>query len=82
MIKQCILRNSLFVFISVIYFYVSFCDGTVLSKGKIMMCIRDKNSDPFNVVDGKACNKKLVITKSISADQVRLIFTPPKHIPF
>ncbi|XP_028409635.1 hapless 2-like [Dendronephthya gigantea] len=33
------------------------------------MCVRDKNRDPFNVVDGKSCDKKLVITKSVTAGE-------------
>ena len=36
------------------------------------MCVRDKDRDPFNVVDGKGCEKKLVLTKSVSAEEVRL----------
>ena len=36
------------------------------------MCVRDKDRDPFNVVEGKGCEKKLVLTKSVSAEEVRL----------
>lgn len=49
-----------------------YCAGTILSKSKITMCVRDKDRDPFNVVDGKGCEKKLVLTKSVSAEEVRL----------
>jgi hypothetical protein len=73
MFKQCSVRGCLVVLIFVvfgIYRELFFCDGTILSKGKITMCVKDKNRDPYNVVEGKGCDKKLVITKSVSAEQV------------
>lgn len=67
------LRQYIFILLVIFPVYHQFngCNGTVLSKGKIMMCVKDKNLDPFNVVEGKGCNKKLVVTKSVSAEQVR-----------
>lgn len=44
--------------------------GFVLSKSKITMCVKDSNMDPYNVVEGKKCEKKLVITKAVSAGEV------------
>lgn len=61
--------NFLIVFIFIISFH-SYCECTILTKGKITMCVKDKNQDPFNVVDGKGCEKKLVLTKAVSAGQV------------
>ena len=73
MSKQCSVNKCLVVLLFVIfgiYRELTCCNGTILSKGKITMCVKDKNSDPFNVVEGKGCEKKLVITKSVSAEQV------------
>ena len=57
----------MFVFVVVCH---EFADGTVLSKSKITMCVKDKNTDPFNVVEGKSCDKKLVLTKAVTSGQV------------
>ena len=50
--------------------YFRYSDGFVLSKSKITMCVKDSNMDPYNVVEGKKCEKKLVITKAVSAGEV------------
>ncbi len=74
MFKQCTVKKCLVVLFFVvfgIYREFSCCNGTILSKGKITMCVKDKNNDPYNVVEGKGCDKKLVVTKSVSAEQVK-----------
>lgn len=50
--------------------YFSGCGGLLLSKSKITMCMKDSQTDPMNVVAGKKCEKKLVITKAVTAGQV------------
>ena len=76
MFKQCTVKKCLVVLFFVvfgIYREFSCCNGTILSKGKITMCVKDKNNDPYNVVEGKGCDKKLVVTKSVSAEQVKTL---------
>lgn len=73
MYRHCSSMKCLFLLIfSIFGIYREFpcCNGTILSKSKITMCVKDKDRDPFNVVDGKSCDKKLVITKSVTAEQV------------
>lgn len=74
MFEECGSLRCQLVFILVIFcVFLEFfyCTGTILSKSKITMCVRDKDRDPFNVVEGKGCEKKLVLTKSVSAEEVR-----------
>ena len=75
MFEKCGSLRCQIVFILVMFGVVVeffYCTGTILSKSKITMCVRDKDRDPFNVVEGKGCEKKLVLTKSVSAEEVRL----------
>lgn len=50
--------------------YFPGCSGLILSKSKITMCVKDSKTDPMNVVAGKKCEKKLVITKAVTTGQV------------
>ena len=45
--------------------------GDLIAKSSVTMCENSANSeDPFNVVDNKACEKKLIVTMSVQSRQV------------
>lgn len=44
----------------------------VLAKSSLQICENTGDSeDPYNVVDQKACQKKLIVTMSVRSGQVR-----------
>lgn len=52
----------------------SFSD--VLAKSSLQICENTGDSeDPYNVVDQKACEKKLIVTLSVRSGQVSLVIS-------
>ena len=68
----CSSTKVLFAFAGLMLFGHFFdCDGTIIAKSKITMCVQDDIKDPFNVVEGKKCQKKLVVTKAVTTGEVK-----------
>ena len=47
------------------------CGADLIAKSSVTMCENSGDGeDPFNVVDNKACEKKLIVTMSVNSGQV------------